>query len=84
MIQAGDGFGFALEARIARDTLLPADRANEVVSAETRPGCQAHHLPPVATFWFNCSGQFSTTLISPADCSPALSIRNLWPSGETS
>ena len=45
------------------------------------------HFVPVGTRRFNSSNQFSTTLIcvgADCACSPRLSIRNRWPSVDTS
>jgi hypothetical protein len=66
-----------------------AARANlrdDFVRAEFCASSDRHHFFTVGTFCFNSSNQFSTTLIcvAAAACSVALTIRNRWPSGDTS
>ena len=61
-------------------------RALDFVGTETGASSQ-HHFFPVGTFCFNSSNQFSTTLIcvgGASVCSVGLSIRNRWPSADTS
>jgi hypothetical protein len=76
----------AAQNEACSNLFLPA-RANlrdDFIRAETRAGSQRHYLFPAGTFCFKSAVQFSTTLICPGDCSAALTIRNRWPSGDTS
>src|SRR5258708_4593947 len=80
----------AIEPRVPRAIHLahPArtNRGENFVGAEPSSCFQTHYFSPVGTFCFNSSNQFSTTLICVGDesCSMGLSIRNRWPSGDTS
>jgi hypothetical protein len=64
-----------------------ADLRDDFVATETRASGERHHFFPEGTFCFNSSNQFSTTLIcvgGASVCSVGLSIRNRWPSADTS
>src|SRR6266699_3353595 len=64
-----------------------ANLRDDFVRAETRTIGERHNFFPIGTFCFNSSNQFSTTLICVGAASAdslSLSIKNRWPSGETS
>src|SRR4029077_13227383 len=64
-----------------------ADLRDDLVRTETCASAEGHYFLPGGTFCFSSSNQFSTTLIcvrAASPCSVGFSIRNRWPSGDTS